>query len=120
MLRPEAAYLFAPGEAVAQRAAAKSTHRREGQRPGKRKTARTLGDSYDTHSYRKAVCRLCKRAGVEVWTPNQLRKLAATRVRERYGLDAAQVLLGHSHAQTTEIYAQTNRARVIEIAREQG
>ena len=120
MLRPEAAYLFTPGEAVAQRAAAKSTHRREGQRPGKRKTARTLGDSYDTHSYRKAVCRLCKRAGVAPWTPNQLRKLAATRVRERYGLDAAQVLLGHSHAQTTEIYAQTNRARVIEIAREQG
>lgn len=120
MLRPEGAHLFTPGEAVAQRAAAKPTHRREGQKPGKRKTARTLGDSYDTHSYRKAVCRLCKRAGVEVWTPNQLRKLAATRVRERHGLDAAQALLGHSHATVTEVYAKVNLERVIDIARREG
>lgn len=120
MLRPEGAHLFTPGEAVAQRAAAKSTHRREGQSRGKRKTPRTLGEAYTVHAYRRAIARLCKRAGVEAWTPNQLRKLCATRVRERYGLDAAQVLLGHSHARVTEVYAKTNRERVIDIARREG
>ena len=120
MLRPEGAHLFTPGEAVAQRAAAKSTHRREGQKPGKRKTARTLGEAYTVHAYRRAIARLCERAGVEVWTPNQLRKAAATRVRERHGLDAAQVLLGHSHARVTEVYAQASLERVIDIARREG
>lgn len=120
MLRPEGAHLFTPGEAVAQRAAAKSTHRREGQKPGKRKSARTLGEAYTVHAYRRAIARLCKRAGVAPWTPNQLRKAAATRVRERHGLDAAQVLLGHSHARVTEVYAKANLERVIDIARWEG
>jgi integrase len=37
--------------------------------------------------------------------PHQLRHSAATRLRKKYGLEAAQVILGH---QTTEIYAEKN------------
>lgn len=40
------------------------------------------------------------------WTPNQLRHRAATDIRKRYGLEAAQVILGHTTADTTELYAE--------------
>ncbi len=40
------------------------------------------------------------------WHPNQLRHAFATKVRRAHGLEAAQVLLGHSRADVTEIYAE--------------
>jgi site-specific recombinase XerD len=64
-----------------------------------------LNDAYKTASYRRAVSYACKRAGVD-WSPNQLRHSRGQIVRERFGLDAAQVILGHTHAKTTEIYAK--------------
>jgi integrase len=42
------------------------------------------------------------------WHPNQLRHTFATRVRKDYGLEAAQVLLGHSRADVTQVYAERN------------
>ena len=50
------------------------------------------------------------------WHPNQLRHSVATRVRKEHGLEAAQVLLGHSKADTTQIYAERNEALATEIA----
>ena len=38
----------------------------------------------------------CKRVKVSRWSPNQVRHLVATEVRSKYGLEAAQVLLGHA------------------------
>jgi site-specific recombinase XerC len=40
------------------------------------------------------------------WSPNQLRHLRGTEIRKRFGLEASQTVLGHSHADTTEIYAE--------------
>ena len=40
------------------------------------------------------------------WRPNQLRHAAATKIRQQFGLEAAQVLLGHSKADVTQIYAE--------------
>ena len=42
------------------------------------------------------------------WHPNQLRHTFATRVRKQHGLEAAQVLLGHSRADVTQVYAEKN------------
>lgn len=42
------------------------------------------------------------------WHPNQLRHTFATMVRKKHGLEAAQVLLGHSRADVTQIYAERN------------
>lgn len=42
------------------------------------------------------------------WTPNQLRHSCATEVREKFGLEVAQVALGHSRADVTQIYAEWN------------
>ena len=54
------------------------------------------------------------------WSPVQLRKAFATEVRQRQGLDAAQVALGHSHAAVTEIYAEANREHAVEVAKALG
>ena len=54
------------------------------------------------------------------WSPNQLRHAVATRVRKDYGLEAAQVLLGHSRADVTQVYAERNEALAAEVAAKLG
>lgn len=51
------------------------------------------------------------------WTPNQLRHAYATEVRRDHGLEASQILLGHSQANTTEIYAQRDTQKALDVAR---
>jgi integrase len=50
------------------------------------------------------------------WSPNQLRHTFATRVRKEHGLEAAQVMLGHSKADVTQIYAEKNEALAVTVA----
>jgi site-specific recombinase XerC len=52
---------------------------------------------------------------VPLWTPNHLRHAAATRIRSRFGLEAAQVVLGHEKADTTQIYAERDLERAREV-----
>ena len=54
------------------------------------------------------------------WRPNQLRHSAATRIRERYGVEAAQVVLGHSDPRVTVIYAERNNKLAADVIREVG
>lgn len=54
------------------------------------------------------------------WHPNQLRHSRATEIRRRYGLEAAQVILGHSRADVTQVYAERNLDLAEEIAGEIG
>jgi site-specific recombinase XerC len=54
------------------------------------------------------------------WSPNQLRHSRATIIRERYGIEAAQVVLGHSDPRVTEIYAERDFAAAARIMREIG
>lgn len=69
-------------------------------RPGRR------GDHYTSHSYRRAIERACLNAGIPTWAPNRLRHNRATELRQRYGLEAAQTVLGHRKADVTQIYAE--------------
>ncbi|MCE9567341.1 MAG: tyrosine-type recombinase/integrase [Planctomycetes bacterium] len=50
------------------------------------------------------------------WHPNQLRHSYATKVRKQHGLEAAQVLLGHSRADVTQIYAERNEELAATVA----
>jgi integrase len=50
------------------------------------------------------------------WHPNQLRHTFATLVRKRHGLEAAQVLLGHSRADVTQVYAERNEELAASVA----
>lgn len=54
------------------------------------------------------------------WAPNQLRHSFATRVRREHGLEVAQVMLGHSKADTTQVYAERDMQKGIETARQIG
>ena len=67
-----------------------------------------LGGNYKVMSYCRAVLRACRRAGVAEWSPGQLRHATAVRVRARFGVEAAKVVLGHADIGTTLIYAEKN------------
>ena len=68
------------------------------------------GRCHTPTSFRASVQRTCREIGVPFWTPLQLRHSAATRLRAEVGVEAARVILGHSSASTTEIYAEIDRA----------
>jgi len=50
------------------------------------------------------------------WGPNRLRHSYATAIRKKYGLEAAQVLLGHARADVSQIYAERDATKAIEVA----
>jgi integrase len=50
------------------------------------------------------------------WHPHQLRHSYATKVRAAFGLEAVQVTLGHSHAATSEIYAERDVSHAAKVA----
>ena len=79
-----------------------------------------LSKCYNTASYRKAVTYACRAAGIEPFAPNRLRHTALTLARSRAGLDAAQVLGGHTDAKTTQRYAEVLPVAAIEFARLHG
>lgn len=55
-----------------------------------------------------------------VWSPNQLRHSRATAIRERFGIEAAQTVLGHSDPKVTLVYAERDFATAERIMREIG
>ena len=71
-------------------------------------------------SYRQAIRHACKAAKVKPWRPNQLRHNAATKLRRLGGLDAAQALLGHRHANVTEIYAEADDEKLAPLLEQIG
>jgi len=54
------------------------------------------------------------------WHPNQLRHNAATYLRKEFGIEAARVVLGHSSAAVTEIYAELDRMKAADIMAQVG
>lgn len=81
---------------------------------------RSPGKCYTTSSYRRAIHRACDLAGLEKWSPHRLRHATATDVRARFGLEGAQVVLGHSNAKTSEIYAEQNYESAFKIMKQIG
>ena len=69
---------------------------------------------------RRAISRGCAAAGVPAWSPHRLRHSAATNIRKDFGLEAAQLMLGHARADVTQIYAETNKIRGLEVAAQVG
>ncbi|MCA9240209.1 MAG: tyrosine-type recombinase/integrase [Planctomycetales bacterium] len=117
-------YCFQPRDSEKRRRALRHAERKTpiscGDRPGSKQAARPKrapGDHYSTASLRRAIHRACDAAGVDRWAPNQLRHAAATAVRRQFGLEAAQCVLGHSRAAVTEVYAERDLAKAVEVAR---
>ena len=126
--RDAEANLFSPQEANTMRraplTAKRQTPTKHGNRVGYSKRTRegraakrAPRASYDSRSYYRAITYACDKGGLARWSPNQLRHSAATRIRAEFGLEASQVSLGHSKADTTQIYAEADRKKAVEVAR---
>jgi len=121
-LKPDTgAYLFSPRDAEAERNRERRRQRRTPMTPSqvrrkrKRNPKRAPTVCYTKESYYRAIYRACELAGSPSWHPNQLRHNAATRFRKEYGLEAAQVLLGHRSADVTQIYAERDHGKAVAI-----
>ncbi|WP_436714963.1 site-specific integrase [Roseiconus lacunae] len=139
--------LFSPVEAVDEKRKQDAENRRTplscGNRPGKRsgglrgeKGRRKPSGEYTTVTYRRAITRACDRAypppkgttgealkewrKAHRWAPNQLRHSRGTEVRKQFGIEGAQLILGHINADVTQVYAEADKAKAIEIALEIG
>jgi integrase len=122
---PEGACLFSPQLARRLRYARMRAGRRSRVQPSQRNRAkakprRAPGGHYTTRSLGRAVASACQSAGVPRFGPNRIRHLFATLVRRRYGLEGAQVTLGHSQANVTEIYAERDSELARRVASEVG
>ena len=118
--------LFSPIESEETRQAERRKNRKTKHTPFSRARKRKARPKrrprpwYDKDANGRAVRRGCVKAGIPVWSPNRLRHSLATRVRQRFGLEAAQVILGHAKADVTQVYAESNRALAQEVMREIG
>lgn len=82
---------------------------------GKGISKRKVGEAYSTQSYGKSISYACRKANVELWSPNQLRHTKLTELRKEHGLEIAAVIAGHSKIETTQIYAEANREKAIQV-----
>lgn len=129
LLRDAESFCFSPKESEAKRRAdvhaARTTPISCGNRPGtnrksRYKLVRHFGECYDPRSYHHAIRCACIKAGIEPWAPNRLRHSAATEIRKQFGLEAAQVVLGHSQANVTQIYAERDHELAAMVAKQVG
>jgi integrase len=133
LLRADTAYCFSPAESEEKRLAEMRTNRKSPVQPSqvdrrKRRPKRSPAIRYIRHVYTRAVQRAVELAnrGREVddllpaWSPNQLRHTAATRIRREFGLEAAQVCLGHAKADVTQVYAERDGKLAAEVMRRIG
>lgn len=141
LLRAADAYCFSPVESEAKRHEEMREARKTRVQPSqvnrrKKRPVRKPGDHYLKDGYRLAVVRGVEKEnrkrimeaakeGAEPellphWHPNQLRHSKATEVRRLFGLEAAQVTLGHAHANITEVYAERDTKLAADIARKIG
>ncbi|MBX3441225.1 MAG: site-specific integrase [Planctomyces sp.] len=123
--RSAEAACFSPAEAEAERLALKRQKRKSKVQPSQaartvRKRQRAPAATYTVASYRRAIHRACKAAGVAPWAPNRLRHSRATDLRRRYGIEAAQTVCGHSKLDTTQVYAERDLERARSIMAECG
>ncbi|MBM3949811.1 MAG: site-specific integrase [SAR202 cluster bacterium] len=144
MDRPADRYLFAPAEAEAWRVVHRPPYHgrprktkvypselrrrekiKEQRRRSRRHRSRSPGDRYDTNSYRRAIERGIAKAaknGVIIphWHPHQLRHSRATEIRRQFGIEAAQVVLGHAKADVTQVYAERDLELAQRVAKRTG
>jgi integrase len=125
-LKPDLyAYLFSPRETMndlrRRQRRERTTKLRPSQRQRRKKRPkRKPGGRYRVGSYNYAVVRACAKIGVPPFHVHQLRHNAATEVRKTFGLDAARALLGHRSSKVTEVYAEVDMRKALEVAAQIG
>lgn len=136
LLREPTAFCFSPADSERKRSAARREARETPMTPSqeaRKASSRPLRArrlQYTKDSYRRAVARAIELANearqladtesLPHWHPNQLRHSMGTATRQRFGLEAAQVVLGHSKADVTQVYAERDQRLAVEVARQVG
>ncbi len=123
--RDPQSYCFSPREATLWRRARQRKERATAVQPSQIDRSvvapkKRPGSVYRRDAYTKAISRTCRLNGLPAWHPNQLRHAMATKVRKEFGLESAQVILGHSRADVTQIYAERNGTLATEVIRKIG
>jgi len=91
---------------------------RNGSKPRKRLETAKEVNARLTAEQRKALNEWRKK---HRWHPHRLRHNAGTAIRREFGLEAAQLVLGHSSAQITDaVYADRDHTKVVEIMKRIG
>jgi integrase len=94
---------------------------RAGADPEARVFRNRSGRPWLEETYRRRIERACERAGIDHWSPNQLRKTKATEVELKYNLEHAKATLGHSKSNiTAQHYARADDEMARRVARETG
>jgi integrase len=143
------AYLFSPAERMAAHRIELRKKRKTKVQPSqrdrsKRHPRKEPGDRYCTLSYGRAItygiekanaaaaceacqdkkaadrCEACQSKTIPHWSPHRLRHTAATFIRKEFGLDAARAVLGHRTPAVTEVYAELDAGKAIEVAEKVG
>jgi integrase len=125
LARSADAYCFQPKDSESKRLAARESARVTPRSCGNRRGTNCAGtfeagEFYPVNSYARAIKRAAARAKVEHWSPHRLRHTKATDIRKAFGLDAAQAVLGHRGAKVTEIYAELDLTKAVEVAKRIG
>jgi integrase len=123
--RSSDAHCFSPSESEAARHKEQRAHRKSPLQPSQRnrrakKPRRPAGDFYTRDSYRRAIERAAKAAGVQHWAPNRLRHSAATEIRAAFGIEAASTSLGHKSITVSQVYAEKSAKLSRDVARQIG
>lgn len=118
--RSPEAYLFSPKETMEEIFRERRTNRKTKVQPSqvtRKKPApkRTPGLKYDSKSFYAAVQKAIKKHGLGKLFPNQLRHGTGARIRKEFGIEHASKVMGHTHISTTEIYADYDMAKTMEI-----
>lgn len=72
------------------------------------------------NGYRRAITRTCEKLQIDRWVPHQLRHTVGHVVREEFGLEHTQAVLGHANADMTQHYAKISGLKAAEVARKIG
>lgn len=75
---------------------------------------------YSSSAYRHAIQRACRRAGVPVFSPHQLRHSAANRLESALDKESARIVLNHSSLDATEVYLDRDIRRALQVMGELG
>ena len=116
-------FIFSPAVSVQEQIQKKSEQCRTplscGNKPGSNRKEHPMikpGQKYDHNTLRRACQRACKRAGVETFTPYDLRRSLATKTKAQLGKEAAKALLGHTSTVTTDIYLLDEVQEAMKVA----
>jgi integrase len=117
-------YVFQPAQSMrewhGQQLLRRDTPMSTGNRPGTNRTGDSLikpGACFKPVSLNTAFHRACDRVSIAPFTPYDLRRSTATRVRAQIDKEAAKSLLGHSSTNVTDIYLLDEVAQAVKVAK---